>query len=191
LTSRSSGGAPEYARHSFVASLILASGSPQVSRDLRRRENGLNREFDPSTILKGFDFSAIGHDRYQFDEDRVSSRLVFANPVRLRPRSLRADKRAFGGRGPTSGRHDDAAARPRPRSDAYSVGPAPPGFDRYGNANYDSAALILVATGVGTFVDNPDASTMGMPKIDAPSMSNMHCTGSSIANAGTMNCTSN
>jgi hypothetical protein len=71
------------------------------------------------------------------------------------------------------------------------AGPAPPAFDRYGNANYDSSGAYTGGHGVGTQVDNPDASTMGVPKADMPDMSNMHCTGSSIANAGTMNCTSN
>ena len=75
-------------------------------------------------------------------------------------------------------------------------GPAPPAFDRYGNANYDSSGAYTGGHGVGTLVDNPDASTMGIPKvetpkIDMPSMSNMHCTGSSGANAGVMNCSSN
>jgi len=70
-------------------------------------------------------------------------------------------------------------------------GPAPPAFDRYGNANYDSSGAYIGGHGVGTLVDNPDASTMGVPKVDMPNMSNMHCTGSSIANAGTMNCSGN
>ena len=70
-------------------------------------------------------------------------------------------------------------------------GPAPPAFDRYGNANYDSSGAYTGGHGVGTLVDNPDASSMGVPKAAMPDMSNMHCTGSSIANAGTMNCSSN
>jgi hypothetical protein len=36
-------------------------------------------------------------------------------------------------------------------------GPAPPAFDRYGNANYDSSGTYIGGHGVGTLVDNPDA----------------------------------
>ena len=36
-------------------------------------------------------------------------------------------------------------------------GPAPPAFDRYGNANYDSKGTYTGGHGVGTLVDNPDA----------------------------------
>ncbi len=72
------------------------------------------------------------------------------------------------------------------------AGPAPPAFDRYGNANYDSNGAYTGGHGVGTKVDNPDAaSSMGVPSPSMPDMSKMHCTGSSISNAGTMNCTSN
>jgi hypothetical protein len=67
-------------------------------------------------------------------------------------------------------------------------GSAPPAFDRYGNANYDSSGAYIGGHGIGTQVDNPDATTMGIPKADMPDISSMHCTGSSGANAGTMNC---
>ena len=70
-------------------------------------------------------------------------------------------------------------------------GPTPPAFDRYGNANYDASGTYTGGHGVGTMVDNPDASSMGIPKADMPDMSSMHCTGSTGANAGTMNCSSN
>ena len=70
-------------------------------------------------------------------------------------------------------------------------GPAPPAFDRYGNANYDSSGTYTGGHGVGTLVDNPDASSLGVPKVDMPDMSTMHCTGSSGSNAGVMNCSSN
>ena len=70
-------------------------------------------------------------------------------------------------------------------------GPAPPAFDRYGNANYNSSGTYTGGHGVGALVDNPDATTMGIPKTDMPDMSTMHCTGSTGTNAGTMNCSSN
>jgi len=70
-------------------------------------------------------------------------------------------------------------------------GAAPPAFDRYGNANYDSNGAYQGGHGIGTQVDNPDASSMGMPKVDMPDTSKMHCTGSQGANAGVMNCSSN
>jgi hypothetical protein len=70
-------------------------------------------------------------------------------------------------------------------------GPTPPAFDRYGNANYDANGTYIGGHGVGTLVDNPDASGMDVPTISMPDMSKMHCTGSSISNAGTMNCSSN
>ena len=40
-------------------------------------------------------------------------------------------------------------------------GPTPPAFDRYGNANYDASGTYTGGHGVGTMVDNPDASSMG------------------------------
>ena len=67
-------------------------------------------------------------------------------------------------------------------------GPTPPAFDKYGNANYDSSGTYIGGHGVGTIVDDPDASTTSAPKIDMPDVSSMHCTGSSGANAGTMSC---
>ncbi len=80
---------------------------------------------------------------------------------------------------------------PSPGPTPAQSGPAPPAFDRYGNANYDSSGVYVGGHGVGTLVDNPDTSTMGVPNVGMPNMSNMHCTGSSGANAGTMNCSSN
>ncbi len=103
--------------------------------------------------------------------------------------------------GPTNGPSAGAVQRPivtttpplgaPPGPTQAESGPAPPAFDRYGNANYDSSGVYTGGHGVGTLVDNPDASSMGIPKADMPDMSNMHCTGSSGANAGTMNCSSN
>jgi hypothetical protein len=70
------------------------------------------------------------------------------------------------------------------------AGPAPPAFDRYGNANFDSNGTYTGGHGNGTQVDNPDQTTsFGIPKSNMPDISRMHCTGSTIANAGTMNCT--
>jgi hypothetical protein len=69
------------------------------------------------------------------------------------------------------------------------AGPAPPAFDRYGNANFDANGTYVGGHGIGTQVDNPDQTTLGLPKSSMPDISSMHCTGSSIANAGTMNCT--
>jgi hypothetical protein len=68
-------------------------------------------------------------------------------------------------------------------------GPQPPAFDRYGNANFDNQGTYIGGHGVGTLVDNPDATSFGIPKTNMPDISNMHCTGSSGANAGTLNCT--
>ena len=69
------------------------------------------------------------------------------------------------------------------------AGPAPPAFDRYGNANFDANGTYTGGHGIGTQVDNPDQTTLGVPKSSMPDISSMHCTGSSIANAGSMNCT--
>ena len=69
------------------------------------------------------------------------------------------------------------------------AGPAPPAFDRYGNANFDANGTYTGGHGIGTQVDNPDQTTLGVPKSSMPDLSSMHCTGSSIANAGSMNCT--
>jgi hypothetical protein len=69
-------------------------------------------------------------------------------------------------------------------------GPAPPAFDRYGNANFDSNGTYTGGHGIGTLVDNPDqTTTFGVPKSSMPDISSMHCTGSSISNAGSLNCT--
>jgi hypothetical protein len=69
------------------------------------------------------------------------------------------------------------------------AGPAPPAFDRYGNANFDSNGTYTGGHGIGTQIDNPDQTTFGIPKSSMPDISSLHCTGSSISNAGTMNCT--
>jgi hypothetical protein len=72
------------------------------------------------------------------------------------------------------------------------AGPAPPAFDRYGAANFDSHGTYTGGHGIGTQVDNPDQpdqTTFGIPKSSIPDISSLHCTGSSISNAGTMNCT--
>jgi hypothetical protein len=67
-------------------------------------------------------------------------------------------------------------------------GPAPPAFDRYGQANYDSNGTYIGGHGIGTTVDNPDQTSFGMPKSSMPDISSMHCTSSTGANAGTLNC---
>jgi hypothetical protein len=72
------------------------------------------------------------------------------------------------------------------------AGPAPPAVDRYGNANFDSNGTYIGGHGVGTLVDNPDQpdqTTFGIPKSSMPDISSMHCTGASISNAGSLNCT--
>jgi hypothetical protein len=70
------------------------------------------------------------------------------------------------------------------------AGPAPPAFDRYGNANFGANGTYIGGHGIGTQVDNPDQTTsFGIPKSSMPDSSSMHCTGSSISNAGSMNCT--
>jgi hypothetical protein len=68
-------------------------------------------------------------------------------------------------------------------------GPTPPAFDLYGNANYDQNGTYIGGHGVGALVDNPDQTSFGIPKSSMPDISSMHCTGSTGANAGTMNCT--
>jgi hypothetical protein len=68
------------------------------------------------------------------------------------------------------------------------AGPAPPAFDRYGQANYDASGAYIGGHGIGTTVDNPDQTSFGIPKSQMPDMSSMHCTGSSGANAGNMSC---
>jgi len=68
------------------------------------------------------------------------------------------------------------------------AGPAPPAFDRYGQANYDASGTYIGGHGVGALVDNPDQTSFGVPKSSMPDISSMHCTGSTGANAGTLNC---
>ena len=68
------------------------------------------------------------------------------------------------------------------------AGPAPPAFDRYGQANYDASGAYIGGHGIGTTVDNPDQTSFGIPKSQMPDISSMHWTGSTGANAGTMNC---
>ena len=103
--------------------------------------------------------------------------------------------------GPTNGPSGGALRQPVVTT-TPPLGPTPaqsgraPAFDRYGNANYDPSGAYIGGHGVGTLVDNPDASTMGIPKvetpkIDMPDISKMNCTGSSGPNAGVMNCSSN
>lgn len=68
-------------------------------------------------------------------------------------------------------------------------GPAPPAFDRYGQANYDATGSYIGGHGVGTLVDNPDQTgSFGIPKSNMPDMSSMHCTSQSGANAGSLSC---
>jgi hypothetical protein len=69
------------------------------------------------------------------------------------------------------------------------AGPAPPAFDRYGNANFEANGTYSGGHGIGTQVDNPDQTSFDIPKSSMPDISSMHCTGSSIANAGSTNCT--
>jgi hypothetical protein len=68
------------------------------------------------------------------------------------------------------------------------AGPAPPVVDRYGNANYDATGTYIGGHGIGTQVDNPDQTTFGLPGSSMTNISNMHCTGSTGANAGNLNC---
>jgi hypothetical protein len=77
---------------------------------------------------------------------------------------------------------------PPAQPDSHSM---PPEVDRYGNSNNDSSGAYIGAHAVGTLVDKPDASVMAAPKVDMPDMSTLHCTGSSISKAGTINCSSN
>ncbi len=68
--------------------------------------------------------------------------------------------------GPTSGpsavavQHPGVTTTPplgaNPVPTPSQSGPAPPAFDRYGNANYDSSGTYIGGHGVGTLVDNPD-----------------------------------
>jgi hypothetical protein len=84
--------------------------------------------------------------------------------------------------------HPAATPAANPGPTMSEAGPAPPTFDRYGQANYDSSGAYVGGHGVGTLVDNPDQTSFGMPKSSMPDISSMHCTGSTGANAGTMNC---
>jgi hypothetical protein len=73
-------------------------------------------------------------------------------------------------------------------SRVYSGFAAPP---LHANANFDSNGTYAGGHGVGTRVDNPDQpnqTTFGTPKSSMPYLSSMHCTGSSISKAGTINC---
>jgi len=67
-------------------------------------------------------------------------------------------------------------------------GAPPPAYDRYGVANYDASGTYVGGHGIGATVDNPDQTTLGLPKTSFPDMSKMNCTGSSGANAGTLSC---
>lgn len=70
----------------------------------------------------------------------------------------------------------------------------PPAFDRNGNPNFDASGTYIGGHGVGTMVDSPESDkygipTVSVPTVSTPSVSGMKCTGSSAANAGTLNCT--
>ncbi len=59
-------------------------------------------------------------------------------------------------------------------------GPAPPAFDRYGNANYDFGGTYVGGHGVGTLVDNPDMparpqTPSEMVKSDQQNIDNAMC----------------
>jgi hypothetical protein len=72
------------------------------------------------------------------------------------------------------------------------AGPARPAIDRYGAANFDASGTYIGGHGIGPQVDSPDhpdRTTFGIPKSSMPDISTTHCTGSSISNAGSMNCT--
>jgi hypothetical protein len=94
---------------------------------------------------------------------------------------------------PQAGYNKPLVSAPLPNANTgptmSEAGPAPPAFDRYGNANFDANGTYIGGHGIGTQVDNPDQTTFGIPKSSMPDISSMHCTGSSISNAGSMNCT--
>ena len=96
--------------------------------------------------------------------------------------------------GPSPAAYKPVVTAPPPGSTANTgptmseAGPAPPAFDRYGAANYDANGTYIGGHGIGTQVDNPDQTTLGIPKSSMPDISSMHCTGSTGANAGTLNC---
>jgi hypothetical protein len=101
---------------------------------------------------------------------------------------------ACGPSGPSPTAYKSVVTAPAPGSASNTgptmseAGPAPPALDRYGNANYDANGTYIGGHGIGTQVDNPDQTTFGMPKASMPDISSMHCTGSTGANAGTLNC---
>ena len=91
---------------------------------------------------------------------------------------------------PQAGFNQPPAPNANPGPTMSEAGPAPAAFDRSGNANFDSNGAYVGGHGIGTQVDNPDQTTsFGVSKSSMPDISSMHCTGSTGANAGTMNCT--
>jgi hypothetical protein len=93
--------------------------------------------------------------------------------------------------GPSPAAYTNPAMAPLPANSGPTMseaGPAPPAVDRYGQANYDASGTYIGGHGIGATVDNPDQTSFGIPKSQMPDISSMHCTGSTGANAGTMNC---
>ena len=119
------------------------------------------------------EFTKRTSSKYRGSHD-LSARTVLAHRLRLQPRGVRPTSVAV--------QHPIVTTTPPlvgPSGPTQAEsGPTPPAFDRYGNANYDASGTYTGGHGVGTMVDNPDASTMGIPKADMPDMSSMHCTGS-------------
>jgi hypothetical protein len=80
-----------------------------------------------------------------------------------------------------------------PPTGVAAAGQAPPALDRNGNPNYDANGTYVGGHGIGTLVDSPENKdgipTVSVPSVSAPSLSGMKCTGSSAANAGTLDCT--
>ena len=68
----------------------------------------------------------------------------------------------------------------------------PPKFDRNGNPNYDADGNYIGANGVGALVDSPETDDgipdVTVPEVTVPDVSNMTCTGTSIENAGSLEC---
>ena len=65
----------------------------------------------------------------------------------------------------------------------------PPAYDKNGNPNYDASGTYIGGRGLGTTVDSPEDPTASMvPQVEMPDVSKMNCTGSTGANAGTLNC---
>jgi hypothetical protein len=94
--------------------------------------------------------------------------------------------------GPSPSAYSHPAIAPLPANTGPTMSeakPAPPAVDRYGQANSDASGAYIGGHGIGTPVDNPDQTSLGIPKSQMPDISSMHCTGSTGANAGTMNCT--